>query len=162
MGEGESISFFSSTTLRCSAPSGFNVQIWSLAAVAPRDVIVVDESATSLPYVLRYLPFATPGSFFGSKTGTLGWGMGAALGVQLASPGRTVVASHGTMARIWDLATGKPFGPPMQHQGEIVSVAFRPDGRAILTAGGFTARLWDAVTGNPPRAAYGRAPKSLC
>jgi benzoylformate decarboxylase len=67
----------------------------TLAAVAPRDVVVVDESATSLPYVLRYLPFATPGSFFGSKTGTLGWAMGAALGVQLASPGRTVVATIG-------------------------------------------------------------------
>jgi benzoylformate decarboxylase len=67
----------------------------TLAAVVPRDVILVDESATSLPYVLRYLAFATPGSFFGSKTGTLGWGMGAALGVQLASPGRTVVATIG-------------------------------------------------------------------
>jgi benzoylformate decarboxylase len=67
----------------------------TLAAVAPRDVAVVDESATSLPYVLRYLPLATPGSFFGGKTGTLGWAMGAALGVQLASPGRTVVATIG-------------------------------------------------------------------
>lgn len=67
----------------------------TLAAVAPRDVAVVDESATSLPYVLRYLPFSTPGSFFGSKTGTLGWAMGAALGVQLASPGRKVVATIG-------------------------------------------------------------------
>ena len=67
----------------------------TLAALLPRDAVVVDESATSLPYVLRYLPFATPGSFFGSKTGTLGWGMGAALGVQLASPSRTVVATIG-------------------------------------------------------------------
>jgi benzoylformate decarboxylase len=67
----------------------------TLAAVAPRDVTVVDESATSLPYVLRYFSMATPGSFYGSKTGTLGWAMGAALGVQLASPGRTVVATIG-------------------------------------------------------------------
>jgi benzoylformate decarboxylase len=67
----------------------------TLAAVAPRDVVIVDESATSLPHVLRYLPLATPGSFFGSKTGTLGWGMGAALGVQLASPDRPVVATIG-------------------------------------------------------------------
>jgi benzoylformate decarboxylase len=67
----------------------------TLAAVAPRDVVVVDESATSLPHVLRHLPLATPGSFFGSKTGTLGWGMGAALGVQLASPDRPVVATIG-------------------------------------------------------------------
>lgn len=67
----------------------------TLAAVVPRDVVVVDESATSLPYVLRYLPLATPGSFFGGKTGTLGWAMGAALGVKLASPGRAVVATIG-------------------------------------------------------------------
>ena len=37
--------------------------------LAPRDVVVVDESATSLPYVLRYLPMATLGSFFSGKTG---------------------------------------------------------------------------------------------
>jgi benzoylformate decarboxylase len=67
----------------------------ALAAVLPPDAIVVDESATSLPHVLRRLPFATPGSFFGSKTGTLGWGMGAAIGVALASPGRKVVATIG-------------------------------------------------------------------
>ena len=48
----------------------------TLAAVAPRDVAVVDESASSLPHVLRYFSMATPGSFFGSKTGTLGWGDG--------------------------------------------------------------------------------------
>src|SRR5262249_26620619 len=64
----------------------------TLASLLPRDAVVVDESATSLPFVLRYVPFSTPGSFFGGKTGTLGWGMGAAIGVQLGSPGRKVVA----------------------------------------------------------------------
>jgi benzoylformate decarboxylase len=67
----------------------------TLAGLVPEDVAIVDESASSLPFVLRYLPFAAPGSFFGSKTGTLGWGMGAAIGVQLASPGRKVVATVG-------------------------------------------------------------------
>jgi len=67
----------------------------TLASLLPADAIVVDESATSLPFVLRYMPFATPGSFFGGKTGTLGWGMGAAIGVQLGSPGRKVVATIG-------------------------------------------------------------------
>jgi len=62
----------------------------TLAAVAPADTVIVDESATSLPHVLRHLPLATPNAFFGSKTGTLGWAMGAALGVQIASPGRPV------------------------------------------------------------------------
>jgi len=67
----------------------------TLASLLPADAIVVDESATSLPFVLRYMPLATPGSFFGGKTGTLGWGMGAAIGVQLGSPGRKVVATIG-------------------------------------------------------------------
>jgi benzoylformate decarboxylase len=67
----------------------------TLAAVLPPDALVVDESASSLPHVLRQLPFRTGSAFFGSKTGTLGWGMGAALGVQLAHPRRTVVATIG-------------------------------------------------------------------
>src|SRR5256712_883058 len=67
----------------------------TLASLLPADAIVVDESATSLPFVLRYMPFATPGSFYGGKTGTLGWGMGAAIGVQLGSQGRQGVATIG-------------------------------------------------------------------
>ncbi len=53
----------------------------TLGALLPADAVVVDESATSLGHVLRYLPLAAPDSFFSGKTGTLGWGMGAAIGV---------------------------------------------------------------------------------
>ena len=67
----------------------------TLGTLMPADAIVVDESASSLSLVLRHLPFAAPDSFFGSKTGTLGWAMGAAVGVQLARPGRKVVATIG-------------------------------------------------------------------
>ena len=77
------------------APIGQAHLMQTLASLLPADAVVVDESASSLPFVLRYMPFATPGSFFGGKTGTLGWGMGAALGVQLACPGRKVVATIG-------------------------------------------------------------------
>lgn len=66
-----------------------------LARVLPRDAVIVDESASSLPHVLRHLPLAEPGGFFGSKTGTLGWAMGAAIGVQLAAPERKVVVTIG-------------------------------------------------------------------
>jgi benzoylformate decarboxylase len=67
----------------------------TLARTAPDDAVIVDETASSIRYVLGYLPFKYPGSFYGSKTGTLGWGMGAAIGVQLANPGRKVVATIG-------------------------------------------------------------------
>ena len=38
---------------------------------------------------------SAPDTFFGGKTGTLGWAMGAAVGVQLAWPERAVVATIG-------------------------------------------------------------------
>jgi benzoylformate decarboxylase len=67
----------------------------TLGALLPPDAAIVDESASSLPHVLRHLPFGTRAEFFGSKTGTLGWAMGAAVGVQLAWPDRAVVATIG-------------------------------------------------------------------
>ncbi len=67
----------------------------TLATLLPPDALIVDESASSLAHVLRHLPFGPRADFFGSKTGTLGWAMGAALGVQLAHPGRKVVATIG-------------------------------------------------------------------
>lgn len=67
----------------------------TLAGLLPDHAVVVDESASSLAHALRHLPFRRPGSFHGSKTGTLGWAMGAALGVQLAAPERKVVATVG-------------------------------------------------------------------
>ena len=67
----------------------------TLGNLMPRDAVVVDESATSLGHVFRYLPNSVPDSFFGGKSGTLGWGMGAALGVKLALPDRKVVATIG-------------------------------------------------------------------
>jgi hypothetical protein len=57
-------------------------------------------------------------------------------------------ASRDRTARVWDAATGKPIGAPMQHEMEVYSVRFSPDGRRVLTASkDRTARLWDAVTG---------------
>src|SRR2546428_131141 len=63
----------------------------TLAGLLPDDVVLVDESGSSLPHVLRHLPFRRPGSFYGSKTGALRRAMGAALRAQLAQPPRQVV-----------------------------------------------------------------------
>src|SRR5438046_541318 len=67
----------------------------TLATLLPPDALIVDESASSLAHVLRHLPFGAGSDCCGSKTGTLGWAMGAALGVQLAHPRRKVVATIG-------------------------------------------------------------------
>ncbi len=78
-----------------STPISAAYLMHTLAGLLPDDAVIVDESASSLAHVLRHLPFARAGSFYGSKTGTLGWAMGAAIGVALAEPRRKVVATVG-------------------------------------------------------------------
>jgi WD40 repeat protein len=50
---------------------------------------------------------------------------------------------YGSTAHVWDAATGKPIGTPIQHGGMVRAIAFGPDSRVLLT-GSFdkTARLW--------------------
>ena len=59
------------------------------------DCIVVDETVTSYPVLWKYLDLEEPGSIFGSGGSSLGWGLGAALGVKLAVPDRPVVVTVG-------------------------------------------------------------------
>jgi WD40 repeat protein len=86
-------------------------------------------------------------------------------------------------ARLWDAATGKPIGAPLQHEVDIVheevcSVQFSPDGKSIVTGTAFgtvfkgdrrgrTARLWDTATGKlrfrtPPPDQYLSWPPPVC
>jgi WD40 repeat protein/tRNA A-37 threonylcarbamoyl transferase component Bud32 len=76
-------------------------------------------------------------------------------GLVVVSPdGRTLASgSEGpksTAGQLWDVATGKPIGPPLQHKGAIRGLAFSPDSQWLLT-GSFnsTFRLWSAATGTP-------------
>ncbi len=53
-------------------------------------------------------------------------------------------------ARLWDAATGRPVGKPMEHLDRVRSVAFSPDGKTILTGSwDKMARTWDAASGEP-------------
>ncbi|MFN9570871.1 MAG: WD40 repeat domain-containing protein, partial [Cyanobacteriota bacterium] len=72
--------------------------------------------------------------------------------VAFSHDGRRIVSgSDDTTLRLWDAATGKPIGPPLQgHTDPVRSVAFSPDGRRIVSGSGDnTLRLWDAATGKP-------------
>jgi WD40 repeat protein len=60
------------------------------------------------------------------------------------------ICGAGSEARLFEVATGRPIGPPLAHQGGITAVAFRGDGGAVATASADrTARLWDTATGRP-------------
>jgi acetolactate synthase-1/2/3 large subunit len=55
------------------------------------DCIVVDESLTSHAAIWNHLDTDEPETMFGSGGSSLGWGLGAALGIKLARPDRPVM-----------------------------------------------------------------------
>jgi WD40 repeat protein len=68
----------------------------------------------------------------------------------LSRDGRSFVTStaDGTV-RLWDSESGRPLGPPIEHDS-LVGSSISPDGRtlATVTRDGVT-RFWDARTGLP-------------
>jgi WD40 repeat protein len=63
---------------------------------------------------------------------------------------RVVTASHDGTARLWDVATGRPVGQTLQHQGDVYCALFSPDGTKVATGSGDgSARVWSAATGEP-------------
>jgi eukaryotic-like serine/threonine-protein kinase len=64
--------------------------------------------------------------------------------------GKTVAtASEDETARLWDLSTGSPIGPPLEHPSSVNCVAFSADGKRLATGSEKVARLWDPSTGAP-------------
>jgi benzoylformate decarboxylase len=71
---------------------------WLMMQIAesiPPDTIIVDEGLTTSKNLLQFLPHRDRYSYFGMVTGGIGWGIAAAVGVQLAQPDRPVVAISG-------------------------------------------------------------------
>lgn len=66
-----------------------------LAKVLPAGAVVVNESPSSASQLRQYLPTRSPGGYYFGAGGGLGFGLPAAVGVQLADPSRPVVAVLG-------------------------------------------------------------------
>jgi benzoylformate decarboxylase len=66
----------------------------SLAETAPPDAIVAEEAPSTHTVLHDYLPMR-PGGYFAAASGSLGYGLPAAVGVALAAPGKRVIAIVG-------------------------------------------------------------------
>ncbi len=73
-------------------------------------VTIVDEAVTATRFIDRYVPFRTERAYFGVAAGSLGLGLPASLGAQLAWPDRRVICAIGdgslmyTIQALWTAA----------------------------------------------------------
>jgi benzoylformate decarboxylase len=74
-----------------------------LAESLPKDAVIVDEGLTSAASLMSYFPFRDRNSYFGNVSGGIGWGIAAAVGVQIAEPGRRVVALIGDGSAMYSI-----------------------------------------------------------
>jgi len=75
-----------------------------IARVLPKNVAVVEEAVTTTNTTLERLgAIGDPSGYFGHRGWALGWGLGCAIGVQLAWPERPVLALLGDGASLYGI-----------------------------------------------------------
>ncbi len=67
----------------------------ALGEVVDDSTTIVGDATTAASLLLRRLPQTSPQMYFGTASGSLGWGVGAALGLKMGLPDRHVVAVLG-------------------------------------------------------------------
>jgi acetolactate synthase-1/2/3 large subunit len=80
-----------------------------------QDAVVLAEVVTNRQALLRQLRRTRPGTYFQSGGSSLGWGLGAALGAKLASPGKTVVTLVGDGSFVFGCPTAALWGASVNH-----------------------------------------------
>ena len=66
-----------------------------IANSIPQNTIVVNDAVTTGNSIFKFMNFEKENSVFGGRGGSLGWGMGGALGIKLAFPDENVIAIVG-------------------------------------------------------------------
>jgi len=75
----------------------------TLVDLLPENGIIVDEGIISTRALLNFLPMRDRYGYFGNSSGGIGWGIAAALGVQIAHPDRRVVAILGDGSAMYSI-----------------------------------------------------------
>jgi WD40 repeat protein/transcriptional regulator with XRE-family HTH domain len=108
------------------------------AAPPPRTFVSLSQDSRSFTYAPNGNYVSTPGGVHS---------------VAFSPDGKTVLTGgQDSIARLWDLTTGREVREFIGHTKNVTSVAFSPDGKYVLTGSDdHTARLWDAETGRKIR-----------
>jgi benzoylformate decarboxylase len=101
----------------------------ALAEAMPDDAIVVLESPSSTLALRNQLRISRPGSYYFSAGGGLGFGLAAAVGVQLAQPDRPVVCVLGEGSAQYAITA---FWSAVAYQAPVTFLVLRNEEYAIL------------------------------
>ncbi len=92
-----------------SSPIAIEYLLQSIAATLPPDAYIAEEAPSTHAMLHDFLPMQ-PGRYFAAASGSLGYGLPAAIGVALAAPGKRVIAiigdgsSHYGIQALWTAA----------------------------------------------------------
>ncbi len=108
---------------------GSDYVLYTIGQNMPPDTIVVDESVSHSLLLRKILNFTRQGSYYTASNGALGWGLAAAAGIQLAQPGRRVMAVVGDGASLYGMQS---LWAIAEHRLPIVIVILNNHGYTIL------------------------------
>jgi benzoylformate decarboxylase len=101
----------------------------TITDMLPKDAIVVDEALTTAASLATFLPIRDRHSYFGNVSGGIGWGIAAAVGVQLAQPDRKVVALLGDGSAMYSI---QALWTAAHHKLPMTFVVFNNGGYRII------------------------------
>jgi benzoylformate decarboxylase len=105
---------------------------WLMLAITdllPKGAIVVDEALTTAASLAAFLPMRDRYAYFGNVSGGIGWGIAAAVGVQLAKPDRRVVALLGDGSAMYSI---QALWTAAHHKLPMTFVVFNNGGYRII------------------------------
>jgi WD40 repeat protein/serine/threonine protein kinase len=113
-----------------------------------RTLLVLTSDGDGLRFDYQIKRFVPQAFAFASRLGRISVSPNGKTAVAPAPDGKTVLASYGKVAQLWDATTGEPRGAPLAHDQLIAAVAFSPDGRTVATVCfDSKVRLWSVATG---------------
>jgi acetolactate synthase I/II/III large subunit len=121
------------------------------------DALVINEAISNYPVVSEHLRASRPGSVLGIGGGSLGWAGGAAVGIKLAAPERTVVSLVGDGSYLFGVPASAQWMARRYHAPSLTVIfdnqgwktpslsvlAVHPEGR--VAGGGFAATFQPAA-----------------
>jgi len=129
-------------------PISFRWASACLDQVKDEESVIVNE----YPLALDQMTFTKPGSYFGNPpSGGLGWALGAALGVKLARPEKTVIATVGDGSYMFGSPTSAHFAA-RAHDLPFLTIIFNNEQWEAVKAASLSVHPqgWGATTGHFP------------